>query len=75
MPKMLRDLQSHLIGKLVVIPGIITHASRTHIKANVILARCKNCGHEKIIKTGAGYGSLQLPRVCDNRQGGGPDKQ
>lgn len=27
-PRMLRDLQSNLIGKLVVIPGIITNASR-----------------------------------------------
>lgn len=72
---MLRDLQSHLIGKLVVIPGIITHASKTHIKATRITIRCKNCGKEESMSTGSGYGSINLPRVCSNAQNPGSDKQ
>lgn len=71
---MLRDLQSHLIGKLVVIPGIITNASRTQIKATKITYRCKNCGHEKVITTGGGYGAHTYPRVCDNQRNPGLDK-
>jgi hypothetical protein len=35
---------------MVVIPGIITAASKTHIKANKICVKCKNCGHEKELK-------------------------
>jgi len=32
-PKNLRDLTSNLVGKLIVVPGIVTSASRTAIKA------------------------------------------
>lgn len=72
---MLRDLQSHLIGKLIVIPGIITNATRTQIKATKITYRCKNCGHEKTLSTGGGYGHHAAPRVCDNAKNPGLDKQ
>ena len=65
---MLRDLQSQLMGKMVVIPGIVTHASRTHIKTTKLAIKCKNCGHEKILETGQGYGSINVPRTCDNGQ-------
>jgi DNA replicative helicase MCM subunit Mcm2 (Cdc46/Mcm family) len=35
-PRMLRDLQSNLIGQLIVVPGIITNASRTAIRASKV---------------------------------------
>jgi DNA replication licensing factor MCM5 len=54
------------MGKLIVVPGIITHASRTHIKTTRLAIRCKNCGHEKILETGQGFGSVNIPRTCDN---------
>lgn len=63
-----------MIGKLVVIPGIITNASRAQIKATSVTYRCRNCGHLKTIKTGAGYGSITAPRVCDNQRNPGLDK-
>ena len=72
---MLRDLQSNLIGKLVVVPGIITNATRAQIKATMITYKCSNCGHEKAVKTGQGYGSVQYPRECDNKKNPGLDKQ
>ena len=31
--------------------------------------RCKNCGHEKTLQTGRGFGSINIPRVCDNNRG------
>jgi len=36
-PRMLRELQSNLIGQLVVVPGIITNASRTAIRASRVI--------------------------------------
>ena len=72
---MLRDLQSHLIGKLIVIPGIVTNASRSQIKATTITVKCKNCDHEKVIQTGGGFGHIAIPRICDNQKNPGPDKQ
>lgn len=59
---MLRDLQSNLIGSLVVIPGIVTNASRSNIRATNVVVRCSNCGHEKEMSLNAGYGGLALPR-------------
>lgn len=44
-PRMLRDLQSNLIGQMIVVPGIITNASRTSIRASKVTVQCKNCGH------------------------------
>ena len=44
-PLMLRQLDSNLINKMVVIPGIITAASKSAIKATRVTLRCRNCGH------------------------------
>jgi DNA replicative helicase MCM subunit Mcm2 (Cdc46/Mcm family) len=46
-PKMLRELQSNLIGQMIVVPGIITNASRTAIRASKVTVQCSNCGHQK----------------------------
>ncbi len=64
-PKMLRDLQSNLMGQLVVVPGIITAASKTHIKSTSTVIKCSNCGHEKTLTMKNGFGGTQLPRTCD----------
>ena len=44
-PRNLRDLTSNMVGKLIVVPGIITSASRTSIKATTITWRCSACDH------------------------------
>ena len=44
-PRILRDLTSNMVGKMVVVPGIITSASRTSIKATEITWRCSACEH------------------------------
>ena len=72
---MVRDLQSSLIGHLIIVPGIITHASRASIKASTVIVRCKNCGHEKQIAVGLGYAGFSIPRQCDNARNPGLDKQ
>ena len=74
-PKMLRDLQSNLVNQLVVVPGIITAASKTQIKATQVTVRCGNCGHEKKLKINLGFSKTSIPRQCDNASNPGIDKQ
>jgi len=38
-PRMLRNLDSELVGKIVVVPGIITSASKAQIKASMLSIR------------------------------------
>jgi len=63
---MLRDMQGNLVGKLIVVPGIITSASRSVIRAVKQVYRCSNCGHEKELKGKYGFGGTRPPRICDN---------
>lgn len=51
---------------MVVIPGIVTAASKSNIKAIRMVVRCTNCGHEKTLKGGFGYTLTSPPRICDN---------
>ena len=51
---------------MVVIPGIITAAAKTSIKAIVTVVKCSNCGHEKILQHPKGFGFVDTPRMCDN---------
>jgi DNA replication licensing factor MCM5 len=64
-PKMLRDLDASLVGKLVVIPGIVTAASKPIVKAKTIVAQCKGCQNRIQLKVGPGFGGLDLPRNCN----------
>lgn len=73
-PRMLRDLQSNLMGQLVVVPGIITAASKTMIKSTSVSIKCQNCGHEKTLKMKNGFGGTQMPRTCDQQKAPGLDK-
>ena len=43
---MLRNLHSTLVGKLVVVPGIITSTNKTNIRARIACYKCISCGHE-----------------------------
>jgi DNA replication licensing factor MCM5 len=54
-PKMIRDLSSTEIGKMIVIPGIITSTSKATIKATSLTVRCKNCGHMKVFPVKGGF--------------------
>lgn len=72
---MLRDLQSNFIGQLIVVPGIITNASRTSIRASKVIVQCRNCGHQKQLTVSSGFGGISIPRVCDNQRNPGVDKE
>jgi len=65
---MLRKLDSELIGKMVVVPGIITSASKSQIKASKLTIKCRNCGHVKRIVVKSGLGGAMLQRICERSQ-------
>lgn len=65
-PRMLRDLQSSLMGQLVVIPGIITASSKTGIRATSVTWTCTSCGHEKTVRMKFGFGGTSAPRTCES---------
>ena len=73
--RMLRDLQSTLMGQMVVIPGIVTAASKTCVKATSITVKCSNCGHEKVMEMKTGFGGTMMPRQCDQVSNPGTDRQ
>ena len=55
------------MGQLVVVPGIITAASKTSIRATQVTWRCTSCGYEKVQAMKVGFGGTQAPRTCDNK--------
>ena len=73
-PRMLRDLQSSLMGQMVVLPGIITAASKTMIKSTKVVIKCSNCGHEKSLTMKSGFAGTLLPRQCDQMKNPGLDR-
>ena len=65
-PKNLRELTSHMVGKMIVVPGIITSASRTSIKATEITWKCSACDHTYTQEIKFGFGGAQARRQCAN---------
>ena len=72
---MLRDLQSEHVGQLVVVPGIITSASKSQIKASRLKMTCKNCGFEKVLTIHSGLGGVSMPRQCERGANPGMDRE
>ena len=64
-----------MVGKLVVIPGILTAVSKPVVKATKVCVQCKNCGHFKEIFVHKGIGGTILPRVCDNSNNPGQGRE
>ena len=62
------------MGKLCVVPGIITAASKTMIKSTSVCIRCSNCGHQKTLTMKSGFAGTQMPRTCDQQKNPGMDK-
>lgn len=65
-PRNLRDLTSNMIGKMICVPGIITSASRTSIKATQITWKCSACEHTYVQDLKFGFGGAQARRQCAN---------
>jgi DNA replication licensing factor MCM5 len=67
-PRMLRRIESDLVGQMIVVPGIITSASKSQIKASKLSIRCRNCGDTKQIVVKSGLAGAFTPRTCDRAQ-------
>ncbi|KAF4651702.1 minichromosome maintenance protein 5 [Perkinsus olseni] len=73
-PKLIRELQSEHVEKLVVIPGIIIQASIKVHKAFKLRIRCKKCGHSRTLDLKATSRSkTAIPRRCARELAAGPD--
>lgn len=53
------------MGQLVVVPGIITAASKTSIRATTVTWQCSGCGHLKTVPMKFGFGGTSAPRQCE----------
>ncbi|PSC72741.1 DNA replication licensing factor MCM5 [Micractinium conductrix] len=62
----MRDIKPEAyVSKLVIVPGIVTAASRPKHKATYIMLQCKECKATKKITCRPGVGGALIPRMCD----------
>eukprot|EP00442_Polarella_glacialis_P058701 CAMPEP_0115067386 /NCGR_PEP_ID=MMETSP0227-20121206/11359_1 /TAXON_ID=89957 /ORGANISM="Polarella glacialis, Strain CCMP 1383" /LENGTH=749 /DNA_ID=CAMNT_0002453443 /DNA_START=81 /DNA_END=2330 /DNA_ORIENTATION=+ len=64
-PKMIRDLTSDQVEKLVVIQGIVTSVKMPRSKARKIILKCSTCENVKEITVNAGFCAAHIPSACD----------
>jgi len=65
-PIPIRALEAEHISKLVRVPGIVTSSTKPRPKATRITLRCTNC-KATITRRGArGFGTVPVPRSCEN---------
>jgi len=63
-PMTIRELDSHQIGRLVRIPGIVVSASSVIARPTSVTIVCRGCRTERQIPVPHGFGSTSLPRNC-----------
>ncbi len=71
-PRMLRDIQSSMVGQLIVVPGIITAAVKPVVKATMLSLRCIQCGDILELTVPQGLNSVAVPRICKKGSQPGP---
>ena len=65
-PRLIRDLQSTHIEKLVCVAGIVIQASVLEHKATRVRLRCKSCGaHKDLHMRSSGKAKAMIPRKCE----------
>ena len=70
-PRLIRNLQSEHVEKLVCVAGIIIQAAVVEHKTFALRLRCKACGNPKDISLrGSGRSKGAMPRKCDKDNGG-----
>jgi len=65
-PIPIRSLEAEHISKLVRVPGIVTSSTKPRPKATRITLRCSNCKATITRKGARGFGSVPIPRSCEN---------
>jgi len=70
-PKMIRDLTSDQVEKLVVVQGIVTSVRRPRHKARKVVLKCSSCENMKELYLNAGFTGAHIPSSCDGNSRGG----
>jgi len=69
-PPALRHLAADHVSRLVMVPGIITSASKPRHKATHVTLQCRACRNVKRVPVAPGLGGTHIPRYCDGGAGG-----
>jgi DNA replication licensing factor MCM5 len=70
-PRLIRELESSNLERLVCIPAIVIQASLPDQKAYSVRVKCKKCMHSKDLPIrAAGKSKAIIPRTCENDVGG-----
>eukprot|EP00440_Ansanella_granifera_P024095 gb/GFBE01026172.1/.p1 GENE.gb/GFBE01026172.1/~~gb/GFBE01026172.1/.p1 ORF type:complete len:754 (+),score=245.46 gb/GFBE01026172.1/:1-2262(+) len=64
-PKMIRDLTSDQVERLVVIQGIVTSVKMPRDKARKVVLKCSSCENVKEITVNPGFTAAHIPAACD----------
>lgn len=69
-PRLIRELNSGEVEKLVVIQGICISVKKARHKARKIVLKCSNCENVKEVTVPDGYCAAHVPSACDGSRGG-----
>eukprot|EP00889_Picochlorum_renovo_P000305 jgi/Picre1/27335/NNA_000304.t1 len=58
------------VSRLVIVPGIVTSASRPKHKALKVTVQCRTCKDTKTVYCKPGLGGASIPRECQGSQAG-----
>jgi len=64
-PRMIRDLTSEQVERLVVVQGIVTSVKTPRDKARKVVLKCTNCENVKTVTVQAGFTAAHVPSACD----------
>lgn len=75
-PKMIRDLTSDQVERMVVVQGIVTSVKMPRDKARKVVLKCSNCEAIKEVNVPAGFAAAHVPTACDGNalRGGAMEK-
>ena len=60
----MRNLNASDVNRLILIPGIITSATRSKPRAQILCLKCRACGDVRYIKSLGPFSGFTVPRSC-----------
>jgi len=73
-PKLIRQLTSGEVEKLVVVQGICISVKKARHKARKVVLKCSNCENIRELIIADGFCAAHVPQSCDGGRGGVADK-
>jgi len=68
-PRLIRQLTSEEVEKLIVVQGIVISVKKARHKARKVVLKCSNCENTKTVYVPDGYCAAHVPSSCDGRPG------